>query len=443
MGSRVGEGAQPPSKTGSLVIPKRSRIPLLITATITALGFNMIGRPFDTHSPFFPYFWFAAVACVGVGSWAAVRKRRRWQKRGVRVSRTDGGAIEEISASRVYAISDLHTDVPLNHTWLSEYAAECDATGRHTDDLIIVAGDISDRLDVIRSTLLLLTRTFGAGVAFVPGNHDLWCGLSSGGNSMDKYQDIMAICKELGVFTKPFAVVPTAAEGGDDHAHAHNFFHHDGHSSDEDENSRPLLVVPLLSWYHSSWDTEPDIPGLPLPPVRLAATDFRRCKWPLPLDPLTDDVAHHFDRMNNGVVDVAMAAYPTARILSFSHFLPFQQLIPEKRMLYYPHLPKMVGSTPLRERVRRLRPECHIFGHTHFAWDSKIEGMRFIQAPVGYPSERTMAGGPGWRPFLVVDHGDFVSYPQPCRWSDYYRENVRDSSNFDLAPWVKDKWNVA
>lgn len=75
---------------------------------------------------------------------------------------------------QVYAISDMHTDVTANLEWLQGYA---DQNGSlHADDLIIVAGDVSDSLDVVRETLEILTATFGAGVAFVPGNHDLWCG---------------------------------------------------------------------------------------------------------------------------------------------------------------------------------------------------------------------------------------------------------------------------
>jgi hypothetical protein len=67
--------------------------------------------------------------------------------------------------------------------------------------------------------------------------------------------------------------------------------------------------------------------------VLRTAADFRRCKWPSPLDPLDDSVAKHFDKLNDAPVAAALKAFPTARILSFSHFLPFQQLIPEKRML--------------------------------------------------------------------------------------------------------------
>jgi hypothetical protein len=60
--------------------------------------------------------------------------------------------------------------------------------------LVQVAGDVSDSIDVLRATLAVLKSTFGAGVAFVPGNHDLWCSLNSGGNSLDKLAEVLRVC---------------------------------------------------------------------------------------------------------------------------------------------------------------------------------------------------------------------------------------------------------
>ena len=65
-----------------------------------------------------------------------------------------------------------------------------------------------------------------------------------------------------------------------------------------------------------------------------------------------------------------------------------QGLIPEKRMLFQPNLAKAVGSDFLEARIRRLRPIAHVFGHTHFMWDAIIDGVRYCQAPLGYPRER-------------------------------------------------------
>ena len=42
-------------------------------------------------------------------------------------------------------------------------------------DVLIVAGDVSDNMDTLRTTLTLLCSKFGW-VFFCPGNHDLWVG---------------------------------------------------------------------------------------------------------------------------------------------------------------------------------------------------------------------------------------------------------------------------
>ena len=53
-----------------------------------------------------------------------------------------------------------------------------------------------------------------------------------------------------------------------------------------------------------------------------------------------------------------------------------QALLPEKRYLFYPNLAKAAGSEPLAQRLRALKPDVHIFGHTHFSWDASIEGVQ-------------------------------------------------------------------
>ena len=54
-----------------------------------------------------------------------------------------------------------------------------------------------------------------------------------------------------------------------------------------------------------------------------------------------------------------------SRLITFSHFVPFQELCPEKRFLIEPLLPKVIGSSPLADQIVRLSPDLHIFGHTH------------------------------------------------------------------------------
>ena len=60
-------------------------------------------------------------------------------------------------------------------------------------------------------------------------------------------------------------------------------------------------------------------------------------------------------------------------------------------MLYQPNLAKAVGSQLLAKRIQQLRPVAHVFGHTHFNWDSTIDGVRYVQRPLAYPKERRCA----------------------------------------------------
>eukprot|EP00913_Durusdinium_trenchii_P023766 g22320.t1 len=48
------------------------------------------------------------------------------------------------------------------------------------------------------------------------------------------------------------------------------------------------------------------------------------------------------------------------------------------------------GSLFLQERVRALKPQLHLFGHTHFAWDQDFQERRYVSAPLGSPKEWRM-----------------------------------------------------
>lgn len=57
-------------------------------------------------------------------------------------------------------------------------------------------------------------------------------------------------------------------------------------------------------------------------------------------------------------------------------------------LLASPAQAKAIGSDPLRARIQSLQPIAHVFGHTHFAWDAVLDGVRYVQAPLCYPLER-------------------------------------------------------
>lgn len=367
---------------------------------------------------------------------------------------------------RVFGISDIHTDWEENRRRL-----EALPLGPYSEDALLVAGDVSHDPRTFTETMSMLCQRF-AHVFFVPGNHDVWVAASSaGGNggpsdSLAKHRWLLEECARLGVWTTPVRYP-----------------------------LERLVIVPLLSWYHPEFDVEPDVPASALASASVAARRRRRvamlgdeigCVWPEQLQgdlalPRNRLLAELFDQANDhhsadrpvppalaaalprrpsvhaGVRAAARDHHPVSfaealssrqggdSVISFSHFLPRLELLPEKRFLFYPQLAKASGSLPLRARLARLRPALHLFGHTHFAWDLLLDaGVRFIQAPLGSPREwstrprslRLEGGLPAllWR-------GRRAAVPIPAQraalWSDYYARHARQPASPEVGAWIK------
>jgi hypothetical protein len=89
---------------------------------------------------------------------------------------------------------------------------------------------------------------------------------------------------------------------------------------------------------------------LPFPPPTLVAADS-------PLPPPSVDLVQ-CDASSEW--PAYPASDPTATVISFSHFLPRQEVLPEKRFLKEPLLSRVMGSDFLKEQVERLQPHLHI-----------------------------------------------------------------------------------
>lgn len=135
-----------------------------------------------------------------------------------------------------------------------------------------------------------------------------------------------------------------------------------------------------------------------IPSARKVVRDYRATAWPETLSYLNDSIAQFIDGLNDIILDfdVVEAEADHAPIVTFSHFLPHVELLPEKRYLSLPTLHSCVGSTFLARRVRRLGKSfsncgsahhVHAFGHTHLSWDATIDGVRYVQVPLAYPRE--------------------------------------------------------
>ncbi|HEY0100905.1 MAG TPA: metallophosphoesterase [Pyrinomonadaceae bacterium] len=236
---------------------------------------------------------------------------------------------------RIFAISDLHTDFRENRLLLERLSQE-----EYTQDVLLVAGDIADRLQVIGETLTLLRSRF-ARVFYTPGNHELWT-RDEGGDSVEKYFRVMELCRQVGVSTSP------GEEGG-------------------------VRIVPLLSWYETRRGANGRLEG----PEEWA--DFYFCKWP----EWIGSPSAYFLKAN----EPHLKSYDEP-VVSLSHFLPRRDLLPPVERLRFKRLPEVAICEPLEEQIRRLRSVVHVFGHSHINCDLRLDGVRYVQHALRYPQER-------------------------------------------------------
>ena len=242
---------------------------------------------------------------------------------------------------RFFAVSDIHVDYPENLQWVKAIDAE-----KYAEDVLILAGDVTDDLALLGRVLELLQRKFKE-VLFVPGNHELWLREEDVDCSLEKFSVIEKLCASQGVKT--------------------DVTHFD-----------KVSVVPLYSWYDFSFG-EPDRHLL------RGWRDFRSCRWPSELNDMAA-VSRHFLRMN----EVRLLTRNEI-VISFSHFLPRLDVmpaqIPSKRRLVYP----VLGSTALGHQIELLAPDIHIYGHSHVNRSIEFGATRFINNAFAYPSEDRIA----------------------------------------------------
>ncbi|MEX1830092.1 metallophosphoesterase [Luteibacter sp. CQ10] len=242
---------------------------------------------------------------------------------------------------RVFALSDIHVDYEVNARWVQRLS-HLD----YRDDLLILAGDVTDRLDLLAWCVAEFAKRFRR-VLFVPGNHDLWVIRDAPGKtSWEKFDDVAACVNDAGASMRPFR------HGG-------------------------LHVVPLLSWYDYSF-------GEPDENLRSTWMDFAACRWPEGTD--VDEVSERLAAMNP-------SEPPTGaeRVVTFSHFMPRIDLMPASAPASVRMLFPVFGSTRLDAQLRRLGADTHVYGHSHLNRTKRIDGVTYVNNAFGYPYEEHIA----------------------------------------------------
>jgi predicted phosphodiesterase len=238
---------------------------------------------------------------------------------------------------RVFALSDIHVDYETNAQWVADLS-----DSDYQDDVLILAGDVTDIERLFKWCLSTLAKKFRK-VLFVPGNHDLWVVREEGErNSLEKFDELDSVVEACGVSMRAF---------------------HEGE----------LSIIPLLSWYDYSF-------GEPSDKLKSRWMDYYYCRWPSEFR--EKQISEYFAALNKDV-----APRPGNKVITFSHFLPridvMPKGVPASTRLLYP----IFGTTQLEEQLRLIKPDIHIYGHSHLNLRKKIDGITYINNAFGYPSE--------------------------------------------------------
>ncbi|HKV14684.1 MAG TPA: metallophosphoesterase [Reyranella sp.] len=242
---------------------------------------------------------------------------------------------------RVFAVSDIHADYPQNAAWLSDLSRQ-----DYRQDVLILAGDVSDSLSLLGRTLTGLAERF-AKVIYVPGNHELWVIRDvKAMTSFDKFDKVRALAEECGVSTTPL-------------------------------HSTPLSIVPLFGWYDYSF-------GEPGADLTEQWTDYFACSWPAQHG--AREITSRFLAMNEPL------PAPRGRIvITFSHFLPRIDLMPERIPQRHRYLYPVLGTALLERQLRQVGATIHVYGHSHVNRRLVVDGVTYINNAFGYPGEASIA----------------------------------------------------
>lgn len=243
---------------------------------------------------------------------------------------------------RVFAVSDVHLDYQENTQWLANLSDI-----EYQSDILILAGDISDDLVRIEWCFSTLRRKF-AKVFFVPGNHDLWVRRNPGMTSIDKFRLLDRVAADHQICTDVY------------HCGA-------------------LSIVPMFSWYDYSF-------GMPCEQLLRVWADYHVCHWPGDMG--VEDVSSHFLDLNRSVLPVQNEV-----VISFSHFMPRIDLLPETIPQHFRYIYPVLGSSNLDIQCRTIQAHrhLHVYGHSHLNRNIILDDIEYINNAFGYPHERSIS----------------------------------------------------
>ena len=254
---------------------------------------------------------------------------------------------------RIAAVSDIHVLPDGSDDLLLTKIRE--RVERARADVFVVAGDISDRIDILSRSLAQL-QTKDCTHLYVAGNHDIWFEEGDGAGSLEKYSKVIGeICKKNG-----FSHIPDAPVVQGDYAFVGSIGWYD-YSFRREELGIPIEKYQQKEYRGAVWY---DLFRVDWSFTDIEATDLFNKKLEYDLGTLPEYVKH---------------------VIYISHHLPFKELTIYKDRLPWDFHGAFMGARSTGQIVENDgRVRLSISGHSHIRnkiWNS---GILALTVPIGY-----------------------------------------------------------
>jgi putative phosphoesterase len=254
---------------------------------------------------------------------------------------------------KIAAVSDLHVLPIVSDDAL--LAAIQRRVEEMKPDVFVVAGDISDRLDVLARSLRML-HVDACHNLYVAGNHDIWFEENGGSGSLEKYSEkIGEACVESGFHHIPDA--PLAIDG--------------------------VGFVGSVGWYDYSFRRE----DMNIPLENYERKEHKGAVWYdlFRVDWRFNDreATELFNRRLE--YDIQSLPEEIERIVYVSHHLPFRELTVYKNRFPWDFHSAFMGATSTGDILMGdHRVILSISGHSHVRTAVRTHGITAVTVPLGY-----------------------------------------------------------
>jgi len=256
---------------------------------------------------------------------------------------------------RIGAISDLHVDLNAGEAGPLTFARHLSAAARKLGaDLLLIAGDVSNRYDLTLRTLEAIQASTGLQVLFVPGNHDLWN--EAPARPFGEAWSAGDSHEALKTFPGNLARGPMDLPGG-------------------------WTVAGTAGWYDFGFGH-----------LRYSVEEFERMSiaerlWQDKINARWDRPTRQVHRGFLEELERHLAACRGRRLILVTHVVPLEAFTVRPPNALWEYLNAFLGSPAYGELALRRGVEVAVCGHVHYRRQARLGRTRFIASCLGYAHE--------------------------------------------------------